>query len=71
LIGRWTAERFGWKLHPAWIVIGGLFVLTAVGSTPVLGWIVSLFAALFGLGALAIAATTRPPAGQVVTRAAA
>jgi cytoskeletal protein CcmA (bactofilin family) len=71
LIGRWTAERFGWKLHPAWIVVGGLFVLTAVGSIPVLGWIVSLFAVLFGLGALAIAATTRPPAGQVVTKAAA
>jgi cytoskeletal protein CcmA (bactofilin family) len=70
-LGRWTADRFGWKLHPAWIVIGGLFVLTVVGSIPILGWIVSLFAVLFGLGALAIAATTRPPAGQAVVRAAA
>lgn len=70
-IGRWTAERFGWKLHPAWIVVGGLFVLTVVGSVPVLGWLVSLLAALFGLGALAIVATTRPPAGQVVARVAA
>jgi cytoskeletal protein CcmA (bactofilin family) len=71
VIGRWTATRFGWTLHPAWIVVGGLFVLTVVGSIPVLGWIISLFAALFGLGALAIAATTRPPAGQAVARAAA
>jgi cytoskeletal protein CcmA (bactofilin family) len=71
LIGRWTAERFGWKLHPAWIVVGGLFALTVVGSIPVLGWLVSLTAAVFGLGALAIAATTRPPAAQAVARAAA
>jgi cytoskeletal protein CcmA (bactofilin family) len=71
LIGRWTADRLGWKLHPAWIVVGGLFALTVVGSIPILGWIVSLLAVLFGLGALAIAATTRPPAGQAVARAAA
>ena len=48
-----------------------LAVLAVVGSIPVLGWIISLLAALFGLGALAIAATTRPPAGQAVARAAA
>ena len=71
VIGRWTASRFGWTLHPAWIAVGGLFVLTVVGSIPVLGGLISLFAALFGLGALAIAATTRPPAGRVVTRVAA
>jgi len=71
LIGRWTANRFGWKLHPAWIVVSGLFVLTVVGSIPILGWIASLVAVLFGLGALAIAATTPPPAGQTVARAAA
>ena len=71
LIGRWTANRFGWKLHSAWIVVSGLFVLTVVGSIPILGWIASLVAVLFGLGALAIAATTPPPAGQTVARAAA
>lgn len=71
LIGRWTADRLGWRLHPAWIVVGGLFALTVIGSIPILGWIVSLIAVLFGLGALAIAATTRPPAGQAVARAAA
>ncbi len=71
LIGRWTADRLGWRLHPARIVVGGLFALTVIGSIPILGWIVSLIAVLFGLGALAIAATTRPPAGQAVARAAA
>lgn len=71
LVGRWTADRFGWKLHPALVVVGGLFVLSIVGAVPVLGWLISLVAALFGLGALAIAATTKPPAGQIITKAAA
>ena len=71
LIGRWGATRFGWHLHPALIVVGGLFVLSAIGAIPILGWLISLFAAIFGLGALAIAATTQPPAGQIVTKAAA
>lgn len=70
-LGGAAADRFGWKLHPAWIVVGGLFGLTVVGSIPIIGWIVSFFAVLFGVGALAIAATTRPPAGQAVARAAA
>jgi len=69
--GGWTAERFGWKLHPALMVVGGLLVLTIVGSIPVVGWLISVAAALFGLGALAIAATTRPPAGQAVAKIAA
>jgi hypothetical protein len=47
-------------------VVGGLFALTVVGSIPVLGWLVSLTAAVF-----AIAATTRPPAARAVARAAA
>jgi cytoskeletal protein CcmA (bactofilin family) len=71
LIGRWTANRFGWKLHLAWMLLGGLFVLTVVGLIPILGAIVSILAVIFGLGALTIAATTRPPVGQVVARAAA
>lgn len=69
--GRWAADRFGWKLHPALVVIGGLLGLTIVGSIPVVGWAITLIAALFGLGALAIATTTRPPAGQLVARVAA
>ena len=70
-IGRWTAHQFGWTLHPALVVVGGLFVLSIVSAIPYVGSIVGFLAVLFGLGALAIAATTRPPAGQVVARAAA
>lgn len=70
-LGRWTAVRFGWNVHPAAVVVGGLLVLSVVSAIPVLGWIVGFLAALFGLGALAIAATTRPPAAQAVSKAAA
>ena len=64
LIGRWVAHRFDWQLHPAWIVLAGLFGLAVVGLIPVLGAIVSFIAVLFGLGALTIAVTSRPTAAQ-------
>lgn len=64
LIGRWAANRFNWKLHPAWIVLAGLFTLAVVGLIPVLGAIVSFAAVILGLGALMIAVTSRPRAGQ-------
>ncbi|HYM50870.1 MAG TPA: hypothetical protein VET65_09920 [Candidatus Limnocylindrales bacterium] len=71
LIGRWAAGQFGWKVHPVWMLLAGLFALSVVGLVPILGALVSLVAIVFGLGALAIASTTRPPAGQVIAAAAA
>lgn len=62
-LGRWTARRFGWTLHPAAIMVGGLFLLTLIGAIPWIGWLIAFAAVLFGLGALALAVTSRPPAG--------
>jgi hypothetical protein len=45
-------------------VLAGLFTLAVVGLIPVLGAIVSFAAVILGLGALMIAVTSRPRAGQ-------
>ncbi len=70
-LGRWASNSFSWHLHPAVIVVGGLFVLSVITAIPVLGWLVGFLAAIFGLGALAVTLTTRSPAGQTIQKVAA
>jgi cytoskeletal protein CcmA (bactofilin family) len=55
-VGRVLVRQFGrMGIHPVWILLGGLVVLTVVGLLPVIGWLVSLAAIVFGVGALIIA----------------
>jgi cytoskeletal protein CcmA (bactofilin family) len=55
-LGRIVSTRLGWShIHAAWVLLGGLFVLTVVGLIPVLGGLVGLAAVLFGLGTLSMA----------------
>jgi cytoskeletal protein CcmA (bactofilin family) len=65
-VGRLVSTRLGWsRLHAAWVLLGGLFVLTLVGLIPVLGALVGLAAALFGLGTLSMAVASQRSRGRV------
>ena len=56
MTGRWLLTRAG-RAGPgfAWALVLGLIALGLVTVIPYLGKLVGLFAALFGLGALALA----------------
>jgi hypothetical protein len=67
LVGRLLFAQLGWgRYHDALALLGGLLILAVVGIIPLLGWLVSLAALVFGSGALALVATRRArtrPAG--------
>jgi cytoskeletal protein CcmA (bactofilin family) len=44
-------DRFGWKLHPIWTTLAGVFVLALLIRIPYIGWALHLTAVLFGTGA--------------------
>ena len=54
LIGEGVLRRVGRKLHPAWAVILGLFILAVVGRVPVLGALVKIAVVAWVLGALVL-----------------
>ena len=57
-VGRWLTERLGRpSVRPYAPLAAGLALLLLVGIVPVVGWAVSLAAALFGLGAVVLAFT--------------
>jgi cytoskeletal protein CcmA (bactofilin family) len=41
-----------WSEHKLWPLFVGVVVFALIGSVPVVGWLINLFAVLFGLGAL-------------------
>ncbi len=43
--------RFGWRLHPAWTALIGVFVLVLLTRLPFVGWLIHLTAVLFAVGA--------------------
>ena len=66
--GGWLLERAGARAaHPAWSVLLGISLYAALASVPVLGWLLSAAAVLFGLGAVALAvvAPSHPRVGAL------
>ena len=56
-VGEWLLARAKVPaLHPAWALLGGVFVLAVVGLIPVLGPLVNVVVLAVGLGAVVIAA---------------
>lgn len=67
LLGRLIFAQLGWgRYHDAFALLAGVAVLAVVALIPLLGWLVSLAALVFGAGALALViarrATMRPAA---------
>jgi len=50
-IGAFILERFGRNMNDYWTFVGGLVVYSLLVLIPVVGWVISLLAALFGVGA--------------------
>lgn len=68
-IGRWVLDRSArGRIHPIWAMLLGVVVLMLVSQLPIVGGIALFLAILFGLGALAVAATQEPQAPQAVLR---
>ena len=60
LLGRLVFAQLGWgRFHDALALLGGLFILALVTLIPLLGWLVSLAAVVFGAGALALVIARR------------
>ncbi len=55
-LGQRILQRPGREVGLAWALIAGVAILTLVSRVPILGIVVGAIAAVFGLGALAIAA---------------
>lgn len=64
--GSWIAQRLNLRgVHPIWMLLLGLVILTIIGLIPILGGLVSLVVLLFGLGAVFLTlARARPPAAM-------
>lgn len=54
-LGEWLMSRTNMKQHQVWALVIGLIVYAIVTIIPFVGWLVSSFTVLFGLGALLIA----------------
>ena len=54
-IGFWLQERFSWSGARAfWLFLLVLVVLSILGMVPLVGWIISLFIAFFGMGSVVL-----------------
>jgi hypothetical protein len=75
LIGRWLVGQVKPDLAESrfWPAVIGVVLFALIVSLPFVGWIINLFAVLFGLGALFLMLRARYQAGKdarVVTAAA-
>lgn len=54
-IGVWLQKRFSWSGAQAfWLFLLVLVVLSILGMVPLVGWIISLFIAFFGMGSVVL-----------------
>lgn len=54
-IGFWFQKRFNWSnAQSFWSFLLGLIVLSILGIIPIIGWIISLFIAFFGMGSIVL-----------------
>lgn len=50
-VGRLLSDSFKWQLHPAWCLLIGLIIISALGWIPVIGWLLCFVLMLWALGA--------------------
>ncbi|HED23777.1 MAG TPA: hypothetical protein ENN91_01470 [Firmicutes bacterium] len=60
-------ERFGKRLHPLWIALIGVFVLSLLIKIPYVGWIINLASVLFAAGAFILYLAGKKEKTNIVT----